>query len=112
MLSPDPFRLLAPIKKKGSSHVQLFATPWTVACQSPLAIEFSSKNTGVGCHSLLQGIFPTQGLNPHPLYRWIHYHLSHQGSPLYVICTVKYPKDHIHELIDRSLGSPAPQMVH
>ena len=29
------------------------------------------KNTGVGCHVLLQGIFPTQGLNPcllHPLY--------------------------------------------
>ena len=23
------------------------------------------KNTGVGCHVLLQGIFPTQGLNPH-----------------------------------------------
>ena len=22
------------------------------------------KNTGVGCHSLLQEIFPTQGLNP------------------------------------------------
>ena len=29
-----------------------------------LALEFSSKNTGVGCHFLLQGIFPTQGLNP------------------------------------------------
>ena len=26
------------------------------------------KNTGVGCHALLQGIFPTQGLNPHLLY--------------------------------------------
>ena len=25
---------------------------------------FSSKNTGVGCHALLQGIFPTQGSNP------------------------------------------------
>ena len=25
------------------------------------------KNTGVGCHALLQGIFPTQGLNPWPL---------------------------------------------
>ena len=25
------------------------------------------KNTGVGCHFLLQGIFPTQGLNPHLL---------------------------------------------
>ena len=23
-----------------------------------------SKNTGVGCHTLLQGIFPTQGSNP------------------------------------------------
>ena len=26
------------------------------------------KNTGVGCHDLLQGIFPTQGLNLHLLY--------------------------------------------
>ena len=25
---------------------------------------FSEKNTGVGCHILLQGIFPTQGWNP------------------------------------------------
>ena len=40
------------------------------------------KNTGVGCHALLQGIFPTQGSNPHLLHcRQILYHLSHQGSP-------------------------------
>ena len=40
------------------------------------------KNIGEGCHSLLQGIFPTQGLNPGlPHCRWILYHLSHQGSP-------------------------------
>ena len=26
--------------------------------------EFPGKNTGVGCHTLLQGIFPTQGLSP------------------------------------------------
>ena len=40
------------------------------------------KNTGVGCHVLLQGIFPTQGLNSDLLHcRWILYHLSHQGSP-------------------------------
>ena len=39
------------------------------------------KNTGVGCHALLQGIFPTQGLNPGlPHCRQILYHLSHQGS--------------------------------
>ena len=38
------------------------------------------KNTGVGCHALLQGIFLTQGLNPGlPHCRWILYHLSHQG---------------------------------
>ena len=41
------------------------------------------KNTGVGCHALLQGIFPTQGLNPGlPPCRRILYHLSHQGSPM------------------------------
>ena len=40
------------------------------------------KNTGVGSPALLQGIFPTQGLNAGLLHcRWILYHLSHQGSP-------------------------------
>ena len=39
------------------------------------------KNTGVGCHSLLYGIFLTQGSNLSLLHcRWILYHLSHQGS--------------------------------
>ena len=36
------------------------------------------KNTGVGCHTLLQGIFLTQGLNPRFLWflpcKWILYH--------------------------------------
>ena len=42
----------------------------------------SGKNTGVGCHALLQGIFPTQGLNPGlPYCRQILYLLSHQGNP-------------------------------
>ena len=42
------------------------------------------QNTGVDSRSLLQGIFPTQGLNPGiPHYRQILYQLSHQGrSPL------------------------------
>ena len=39
------------------------------------------KNTGVGCHSLLQWIFLTQKLNPGLLHcRWILYHLRHQES--------------------------------
>ena len=40
------------------------------------------KNTAVGCHSLLQGIFPNQGSNPGlPHCGRILYQLSHQGSP-------------------------------
>ena len=43
------------------------------------------ENGGVGCHALLQGIFPTQGSNPGPLHcGQILYFLSHQGSPLTV----------------------------
>ena len=39
------------------------------------------KNTGEACHSLLQGIFPTQGSEPALLHcRWILYHLSHQRT--------------------------------
>ena len=44
------------------------------------------SNTGVGCHCLLQGIFLTQGLTlslPHC--RQIVYHLSHPGSPIYLL---------------------------
>ena len=39
------------------------------------------QNTGAGGLSLLQEIFPTQGLNPGLMHcRWIHYQLSHKGS--------------------------------
>ena len=45
----------------------------------PLFMGFSSP---VGCHFLLQRIFPTQGLNPGLLHcRQTLYHLSHQGDP-------------------------------
>ena len=40
------------------------------------------KNAGVGCHALLQAVFPSQGLNPGLLHcRQILYHPIHQGSP-------------------------------
>ena len=40
------------------------------------------KNTGVGSHSLLQGVFPTQGWKPGLLRgRWVFYRLSCQGRP-------------------------------
>ena len=44
--------------------------------------DFLGKSSGVGCHFLLQGIFPTQGSNPGLLHcRQTLYCLSHQGSP-------------------------------
>ena len=56
--------------------------PWTVAHQAPLSVGFSSKNTGVGCHSPLQAILLTQGLNLGLLHcRQILYRLSHQELP-------------------------------
>ena len=50
-------------KKKSLSHVQLFETPWTVVRQAPLSMNSPNKNLGVVSHSLLQGIFLTQGSN-------------------------------------------------
>ena len=44
----------------------------------------------MGCHAFLQGIFPTQGSNPGLLHcRWILYQLSHQGSPVQILNTLK-----------------------
>ena len=44
-------------------HLQFFAIPWTVACQPPLSVKFPRQGHYIGCHVLLQGIFPTQGSN-------------------------------------------------
>ena len=58
-------------------RVQPFVLLWTVQF-----MEFSRQDTRVGSHSLLQGIFPTQRLDPgfHHC-RWMLYQLSHHGSP-------------------------------
>ena len=61
------------------SHVWLFATPWTIACQASLPMEFSRQWCGVGSQSLLQGIFQAPRNFLHC--RWILYRYpSHQGS--------------------------------
>ena len=52
---------------------------------------FSRQEYGVGCHALLQGIFPTQGSNPGlPHCLRIVYHLNHQWSPR-ILEWVSYP---------------------
>ena len=62
-----------------------FATPRTL--HGPYLCPWNSpgQNTGVGCHSLLQGIFPTKGSNPGLLHcRQMLYHVGHQGSQNHV----------------------------
>ena len=53
--------------------------------------DFPGKNTESGCHFHLQGTFPTQGLNPHPLH-WQADSLlqSHQESPEMHTCVYIY----------------------
>ena len=67
------------IKDQGFQSLQLIFEPTRLSCLwNP-----PGKNTGVGCHSLLQGILLTQGRYPDLLHcRQILYCLSHQRSPL------------------------------
>ena len=46
------------------SRVWLSETTWTAAHQAPLSMEFSRKNTGMGCYFFLQEIFLTQESSP------------------------------------------------
>ena len=80
-------------------HVYIVLCLVTQSCPSPCDPIDSSppgssvhgdspgKNTGVGCHALLQEIFPTQGSNPGLLHcTQILYQLSHQGNTnMYII---------------------------
>ena len=62
--------------------------------------DFPGKNTGVGCHSLLQGIFPTQGSNLGLLHcRQILYSPSHQGISFmytYISSFFGFPQHLVH----------------
>ena len=58
---------------------------FSLPISSVLSMKFSRQEYLSSCHSLLQGIFPIQGSNPClPYCRQIIYHLSCQGTPIYV----------------------------
>ena len=68
------------------SHVRLLATPWTIAHQAPLSMEFFRQEYLTGQPFPSQGIFPTRESNLGFLHcRQILYRLSHQGSPFFWI---------------------------
>ena len=49
------------------SHVQLFATPWTVACQAPLSMEFSRQEYWSGLLFPPPRDLPSSGIEPESL---------------------------------------------
>ena len=99
----QPTRLLCPWNFPGKntgkskcqslSHVRLFVTPRRVARLALCPWNSPCKNAGVGSHSLLQGIFLTQGSNSCLLHcSQSLYSLSHQGSPIGKISFIKIGK--------------------
>ena len=65
----------------GRSPVDGNDNPLSILAWEILWTEEPGKNTGVGCHVLLQGIFPTQGLNQRlPQWQEDSLPLSHLGS--------------------------------
>ena len=89
----------------GFGCVWLFAALWTVGHQVLCPWDSPGENTGVGCHVLLQGIFMTQGSNPHLLRllhcRWILYHWATGEAPCMCVCGCVYVYTH-HIFIIRS----------
>ena len=82
------------VKVKSLSHVRLFGTPWTVAYQAPLSMDFPGKSTGVGCHRLLRwsGL---GSLNPAQtaFINSLEYHTSEHPwntPPLVIMCNSFY----------------------
>ena len=57
------------------------ATPWTVACQASVPMEFPSQGYWSGLPFPSPGYLPDLGMNPHLLHcRWIFHPLGHQGN--------------------------------
>ena len=88
-----------PLQYSGQEH-SIHCGPWNSPDHSPDPMEFSrphgswnspDQNTGVGSLFLLQGIFPTQRLNPGlPHCRWILYQLNHKWSSLKYLAEVTW----------------------
>ena len=76
MFNSNPYIHMCACMLSRFNHVQLFMTLWPASLLCPW--DSPGKKTGVGCHALFQGIFPTQGSNLCLLAsytgRWVLYH--------------------------------------
>ena len=89
-MSPGDVTYSRPLQLIVRTHAQLLSRVWpfvtsrTVACQAPLSMGFPGKNNGVGCHALLQEIFPTRGSNSSLLQADLYYWATRK-APLLII---------------------------
>ena len=81
--------LVLSVTERHIQSIMTFGVPFFGLCVGASLLgpwDFTGKNTGVGCHSFFQGIFPTLGLNLHLLCllhcRQILYHLNYREAPL------------------------------
>ena len=67
------------------SHVWLFVTPWTVACQAPPSMGFCRQEYWSGLVFPSTGCLPDPGIKPRSPEWTGRYHLSHHGSPYFSV---------------------------
>ena len=97
------------------SHVQLFATLWTRACQAPCPWD-SPGNTGVGCHNFLPGDLLNTGIKP-ILLCLLHWQagslpLEPPGKHFQPLCTVVPAAQSCPTLCDPTDYRPTGSSVH
>ena len=83
------------------SHDRLFATPWTVACQAPLSMGFSSQEywSGLSCPPPEHLPKPWDWIRISYISctgRWVLYHYHHLGSPYQSVRKIKNNKFSFH----------------
>ena len=69
-----------------------FVIPWTVACQAPLPIGFSRQEYWSGLPFSPLGDLPDLGMQVSPIGRQILYHLSHLGSPRFLLVFARFAR--------------------
>ena len=82
-------------------YVRVLVTQFCLTVGDPMVCpwRFSRQEYCIGCQSLLQGIFSTQGMN-WGLLHWsrILYHLGHQGSPIkHLTCMLNKQISRLHQ---------------
>ena len=81
------------MRAKSLSHVRLFATQWTVACQLPLSTGFPRQEYWIGLPCPPPVDLPNPGMEPTSLMwvgRQIFYHWRHPESPYYLYSPQNY----------------------